>query len=305
MQIAGKIFPYPVLNHNKSLSNYKQKKFELYFEDAEDANNYILQQCKFYTDSEFILNLYRSKKISIVLIVECSYTVYRKMFTLTEYGNNIYLPKSCFNDKVFISMYAYANEDLIISSSEIDDDYKDIDFEIEKYDIVAIDDGFNLEFIHEDNENNFVQSIFSILPDEENKYNSSYFVDFNLGRKISIFLSIEEYNCYKIVYTVPTFKEVFFNMILIPSLIEGLSLCKSIIQDDLKEIDDICEQYTWFRSICSAFKKIKGRDISVSDLKDESLSTLAQELLGNPLGGALKSLVNEVNGISEGGDFND
>lgn len=304
MQVKHKIFPYPVLNHNKAFSNYNDKYFQIVYEIAEDEKSYILKNCRFESDSTLINKLYSEEKIGIVLIVECSYTIYRKSFEISKTGKDLILQKADFTEKVDISMFAYAKESFSIQSDEFEEDYKGINFEIEKYDIVGANDGFNVRFRREESEDNLVQSIFSVIPSDDLEP-GAYLVECDIGRKITITLSLEDYRNYKIIYTVPAYKEVFFNMILVPSLIEGLSLCRVILEDEFKEMDDIGNRYPWFRSIESAYKKLKGTDLQEQDFKSMSPVSLAQELLGKPLGQALKSLVAETNKPSEGGDDNE
>lgn len=299
MQVKEKIFPYPILNNNKALSNFNNKEFKIIFEPQEKDNVYVLRNCRFETNSEVILNLYNEKKIGIVLIVECSDTVYRKAFEISMIGRNYNLPKVDFSEKVDISMFAYAKENFYISSDEFDEDYRDIGFEIEKYDIIAANDGFNVRFRHEDIEDNFVQSIFSVIAND-NLEAGAYQVECNIGKKITISLALDDYKNYKVIYTFPAYKEVFFNMILVPSLIEGLTLCKDVLSDETKDMDDIGNQYTWFRSIQNAYKKLKGTDLQIQDFKSMSPVLLAQELLGRPFGHALDSLVKEANEIIKG-----
>lgn len=304
MQVKGKIFPYPVINHNKAFSNYNDKNFQIVFEPQEDEKSYILKNCRFESDSSLINKLYNDGKIGIVLVVECSDTVYRKSFEVSKTGKDLTLLKVDFTEKVDISMFAYAKDNFLMQSNEFEEDYKDINFEIEKYDIVGVNDGFNVRFKHEESEDNLVQSIFSVIPSDELEP-GAYLVECNIGRKITITLSIEDYKNYKIIYTVPAYKEVFFNMILVPSLIEGLSLCNILLEDESKDMDDVGNQYPWFRSIISAYKKLKGVELQVQDFKTMSPVSLAQELLGKPLGLALKRLVDETNKPIEGGDDNE
>lgn len=294
MQVKTKIFPYPIINHNQDYSNYLNKTFELIFDEVEDEASYSLSNCRFETDSALLNRLYDEGKIGVVLAVECSATVYRKVFTIDKVGKEVRLDKVDFTEKVDVSIFAYAKEDFILVSDEFDPDYLGVEFEIEKYDIVAANDGFNVHFKHEQSENNLVQSIFSVIPGPDMDENE-YIVECDTGRKITITLSEKDYGNYKVIYTVPTYKEVFFNMILVPALIEGLSQCKTYLNDDSKDLDDIGNRYIWFRSVQSAYKKLKGEELSLQDFKAISPVTLAQWLLGRPLGSALQKLVAETN----------
>ncbi|HMM00005.1 MAG TPA: hypothetical protein PKC96_01520 [Bacilli bacterium] len=304
MQVKSKIFPYPIINHNKAFSSFKESDFVIVFEPLETDTSYILKGCRFETESALINRLFEEKKIDITLIIECSDTVYRESFCLGKTGQDIVLMKVNFTEKVDISMFAYAKENFIMDSDEFAEDYNGISFEIDKYDIVAANDGFNLRFKHEEAEDNLVQSIFSVIPNQDLE-DGAYVVECNMGKKITISLSINDHKNYKIIYTVPAYKEVFFNMILVPSLIEGLSLCKNVLEDESKDLEDVGNQYIWFRSIQSAYKKLFGNDLSVQDLKGYSPVTLAQLLLGKPLGQALGKLVVETNKLEDGGNENE
>lgn len=303
MQVKSKIFPYPVINHNNNYSNFGDCDFKLYFEPFEDETSYILKNCHFETESLLINTLFDENHIEIVLIIECSETVYRKSIPLSREGQNIQLLKVDFTNKVDISMFAYAKHDFVLSSDEFEDDYRNISFDIEKYDIIGANDGFSIRFTHEETEDNLVQSIFSVIRKEDLK-DGTYIVDCDAGRKIVISLSVNDYKNYKIIYTAPAYKEVFFNMLLIPALIEGLSLCRIFIEDETKDTDDIVGQYPWFNSIRSAYFKLKGTELTISDLKQISPVSLAQELMGKPFGSALSNLVNETT-KTEGDDENE
>lgn len=82
-------------------------------------------------------------------------------------------------------------------------------------------------------------------------------------------------------------------MILIPALIEGLSLCKKGMDYASKDLDDIENDYVWFRSIRKAFSRLKGREITSQDL-DKPID-MAQELLGKPFSVALEKIMEEMN----------
>lgn len=304
MQVRNKIFPYPVINHDLNFSSYKNKDFALEFEPIENEQFLILKNAKFVTNSETINELYFQNKIDVFLIIECSNTVFRKSYQLSKEGIDIELRKTDFNERVDISMFACAKQSFDSDFKEADDDYDGIIFEIEKYDIIGADDGFNVKFIHEENEESLTKSIFSIIIDQDLR-DGQYRVNCEIGRKIAIELAKIDYDNYKVIYTVPLYKEVFFNMLLVPALIEALTKCKKIIENENKEIDDISDQYTWFRSIQSGYKRLKGEELTLDKFKEASAVQIAQELLGNPLGSALGRMVNEIRKIDSEGNENE
>ena len=298
MQVKNKIFPYPIINNNKNYSNFNELAFDLIYEPEETKNAYILKNTRFFTESKTILKLIKEGKIGITVVVESSNSVYRKSFEITEETKDITLFKSEFLERVDISMFAYAKKDFIFQSDEVDEDYLGISFNIDKYDIVGVNDGFNIRFKHNDEEDNLIHSIFSINVGHDLE-EGEYLVEFDIGRKISINLPENEYKNYKIIYTVPVYKEVFFNMLLIPALIEGLSLCKAMLDDPSKDLEDVGNRYLWFRSILTSYKRLEGKELTIETFKGCSLSSLSQKLLGKPLGEALKKLVSETNNLQE------
>ena len=304
MQVKNKIFPYPVINHNLSLSNFGEKSFLFVFEQEQNESAFILKNARFETDSEFINKLYNDGLITVYCVVECSDTVYRKKYELNNTGKDIVLPKVDFTERVDVSMFAVALNDFVYKSDEFDEDYCGFDIEIEKNDIVGANDGFRLIFDHEEDEDSFAHSIFSIITSHDMEP-GAYTVECSTGRKIVVTMSDEDFKNYKTIYTVPVYKEVFFNMILIPALIEGLSLCQMFLKElDSRDLEDAGNQYIWFRSIVASYKKLKGVELSTEDFKKVSVAFLAQELLGKPLGGALDKLVKEtIPTPSDGGDF--
>ncbi len=303
MQVKSRIFPYPVINHNYSLTKYGDKSFVFLFEQEQNENAFVLKSARFETDSEYINELYDKGDIFVYCVIECSNTVYRVKKVLNKEGQDIVLPKVDFTERVDVSMFAVAARDFVYCSDEFDDDYAGIAVEIEKNDIIGANDGFRLIFNHEEDEDSFAHSIFSIITSHD-MASGAYTVECNTGRKIVITLSDEDFKNYKTIYTVPTYMEVFFNMILIPALIEGLSLCQIYLKEaDGRDLEDAENQFIWFRSVVSSYKRLKGVELSLEEFKKDSMVFLAQELLGKPLGGALDKLVKETNSaLNVGGD---
>ncbi|MGC7155698.1 hypothetical protein ACP0BU_00445 [Metamycoplasma hominis] len=223
---------------------------------------------------------------------------------MDKISSTIRLYKNDFTEKVDISMFAVATKNFTVFSSEVDEEYQDIEFEIEKYDILCANDGFNVRFKHDESENNLVKSIFSIIPSDSIN-DGTFEVNCELGKKITISMSDTDFKNMNIVNTVPTYKEVVFNMLLVPALIEGLTLCLKTVQEGTDDLDDIGNKYVWFRSILKSYKRLHGKDITIDEFKSLSPVLLAQQLLGKPLGAALHKLVVETNKIDEGGNDNE
>ena len=294
MQVRNKLFPYPIINHNKVFSSYGELDFKIVFEEDQSESSLILRNCHYESDSNLINQLFDEGKIGIVLIIECSYTVQRKSIHLSKVGQDIELLKADYSGNVDISMFAYAEENFVLQSSELDEDYQNIPFEIEKYDIIGANDGMRVNFRHEEIEDNFAHSIFSII-EKVGLDNGKYLVQCESSRKIEILLSEIDYRNYQLVYNCPPYKEVFFNSMLVPALIQGLYKCRDYMQLDGKDIEDTKNEYSWFNSICISYKKLKGKELTLETLNNESIVEIAQELLGKSFGDALAHLREQAN----------
>lgn len=299
MQIAKKIFPYPIINRETQYSTYDGLNFSLELEEYDSEKNYYLKNVRYDTNSNLLNKLISENKAEVALIIECSETIYRRKFLLNDTGIDITLNKSDFSGRVVYSMYAYTTEDIVLkSSNEFIEDYQGIDYDLEKYSIIAADDGRTIYMNHEETEENVIRSIFSIIPRldiDDNKF----YVDYETGKKIIISLSENDFNNYNEMFNIDTYKELFFSVLLIPALTEALSKCKIIISNDDYDIEDIEQAYKWFKSIILAYEKQIGKELTTAEFKEISPVVLAQQLLGNPLSQSLKTILSSSRNVGD------
>ena len=289
MQIAKKIFPYPIINRESQYSTYNGSSFSLELEEIDSEKIFYLKKVRYTTDSELLNKLIKESKVEVALIIECSETIFRKKVLLNEEGIDIPLYKSDFSGKVVYSMYAYTTQNIVLESSdEFLEEYQGIDYDLEKYSIVAADDGRTLYMNHEEAEENVVKSIFSVIPSFD-KNDNVFYVDYETGKKIIITLSENDFNNYNEMFNIDTYKELFFSVLLIPSLTEALTRCKMLV--DEYELEEVEQTYKWFKSIIVAYEKQIGKEFTVEEFRDFSPVVLAQQLLGKPLSESLKTIL--------------
>ena len=289
MQIAKKIFPYPIINRESQYSTYNGSSFSLELEEIDSEKIFYLKKVRYTTDSELLNKLIKESKVEVALIIECSETIFRKKVLLNEEGIDIPLYKSDFSGKVVYSMYAYTTQNIVLESSdEFLEEYQGIDYDLEKYSIVAADDGRTLYMNHEEAEENVVKSIFSVIPSFD-KNDNVFYVDYETGKKIIITLSENDFNNYNEMFNIDTYKELFFSVLLIPSLTEALTRCKMLV--DEYELEEVEQTYKWFKSIIVAYEKQIGKEFTVEAFRDFSPVVLAQQLLGKPLSESLKTIL--------------
>ena len=290
MQIKGKLFPYPVINHNKSLSNYLGVDFDLRFEDASTNEQLILHNVGFVTNSTTIKSLIGEGKIAVALILECPDVILRRKYDVTTDTIDIVISTQELRGRIEMSLYAYARHNFKYLPEDVDEDYKDLEFQIEKYDIIAANDGFAKSIIHKDSEENLVKSIFSIQAFDAVQ-DGVFEVQYENSKKILISMSQYDHANYNIVYSMPIFQEVFFNMMLIPALTQALTACFEEIRNGL-DIDDILLKYQWFTSIQKQYHRLKGEELSAEIIANiQQPITFAQEILGRPMKVALEKLI--------------
>lgn len=289
MQIAKKIFPYPIINRESQYSTYNGSSFSLELEEIDSEKIFYLKKVRYITNSELLNKLIKESKVEVALIIECSETIFRKKVLLNEEGIDIPLCKSDFSGKVVYSMYAYTTQNIVLESSdEFLEEYQGIDYDLEKYSIVAADDGRTLYMNHEEAEENVVKSIFSVIPSFD-KNDNVFYVDYETGKKIIITLSENDFNNYNEMFNIDTYKELFFSVLLMPSLTEALTHCKMLV--DEYELEEVEQTYKWFKSIIVAYEKQIGKEFTVEEFRDFSPVVLAQQLLGKPLSESLKTIL--------------
>lgn len=305
MLIGNKMFSYPILNHDQNRSTYFDKSFDFEYGEEENESQLILKDIHFSSNSTLFNKLFNEGKIKVRCVIECSQSIFRNSYDLTqETGHDIVLNKAELTEKVVVSAFAYATEDITIESDEFIEDYHGIKFDIEKYNILAAHDGYNFYARKEEKEDNIVHSIFTVIPSHEMKDDDGYEVNYK-GKKISISLSDKAFSNYKIIYTTPAYKEIFFGMILVHALEMALSAAIKMVTDDGKDLDDICNTYRWFSSVMNGFLLREGKELTIDILKDysnEKACLLAQKLLGNPINKALGSMVKDTQPKGEYGN---
>lgn len=285
MHIGNKIFPYPTLNNNIQLSEYNSTStYEIIFDTEENGEpirtkeSIVFKNMRFVLNNEELSNLYKIGKIKAALIIECSATTFRKMYEVTDIATDIIVPINLLKDTVNVSSYVYAIENINnYQNSDFTDDYIGYVFNIEKYDILAIDDGFKFSININPSEDNKLASIFTIVKKESIDLQMMYE---STSNKINIFLSPEYYSNYDNMKTMPEFNNIVFSMIVIPALAGCLCELKSSI-DDYMDIGDVIEQKRWFKSIILSYEKVTGSSLSMEEFKEKNSLELAQIVLNN------------------------
>ncbi len=275
MRKGKRLFPYPTINNSKVLTCYKNSVYSLEYDDLDDENNLLLKNTYIRIENDQIVELIKKGKAKAGLIVECSATIYRKIFDIGIEPKDIAIPLSELRDKVEISSFIYATEDQQYTNDDFLEDYSGYTFNIEKYDILAIDDGFTTKVEYDEKEDKKVSSIFSII---KNMEASEEIMKIESGdKKIKIILPEKQFNYYDTLKDNDNFQNIFFSIIAIPAL----AMCFEELKYNYQDIDEILMQHSWFSAVMKAYKNIYNMELTFDLFCDEPSDRLAQKVLNN------------------------
>lgn len=277
MRIGKKLFPYPTLNNSKNMSCFKDCNFSLEYDDYDDNENLVLKNAHIVVGDDTISKLLDEGKLKSTVIVECSSTIYRRNFEVSKVERDITIPLNNLREQVVISCFVYANEDFTFNSSNFLEDYDGYSFDIEKYDIIAIDDGFTTRVEYDEEKDKKVSSIFTVVVDE-NITDKVMKIE-PTSRKIIIHLPEEQFGCYENMKNNDNYRELFFSIMTVPALI----FCMQNIQDRLlyneETLDNVRIDYKWFESIEIAYKNNFNENLTDDVFKKCDIPTLSQQLM--------------------------
>lgn len=305
MQLGYRVFPYPVLNKNDNLSDYKESStFMVSFDTNEDGSPYVVDGKVIFKNLHYTITddslkeLIEEEKLKGAFIVECSASVYRNKFDISQTPYDLPVSVHELNGNVVTSCYIYATEDITeFKSDGFIDDYKNYTFDIDKFDILAADDGYKFKIDLDPTEDDKVSSIFTVIPLETNESIMKYE---NGDRNITIELPREYFNSYDIIKRKKEYNNIAFSMIAIPVL----SNCISEINTyEWEDIDSICDEHKWFNAVRISYKRKKGTELILENFYEMNSLELAQLVLNNASCNGVKDFENML--VGNGDDDED
>lgn len=211
-------------------------------------------------------------RASFALNIECSSTLYRKIFTFNKFEYKLTIPANDVDGKVDIYplIISNVNNDLYYSKY-FNPDYSGTSFIIKKGDILGYDDPASFDAVKYSESKKDIPSIFAIRLDEDLN------MPFNVihgDNKIMIYLSEEYYKKYNEMSQNPNIQPILVSTFIIPALVYVLEDIRNT--NDLSSISD----KRWFMVIKS---KLASFNIDIEDPNSFNDSTIiiAQKLLGD------------------------
>lgn len=305
MQLGNRVFPYPVLNKNDGLSDYKESStFMVSFDTDENGLPYVIdgkvifKNLHYTITDESLKKLIEEGKLKGAFIVECSASVYRNKFEISQTPYDLPVSVHDLNGNVVASCYVYATEDIIgFKSDGFIDEYKDYTFDIDKFDILAADDGYKFRIDLDPNEDDKVASIFTVVPidvgDNLMKYE-------NGDRNITIELPRQYFDSYDSIKRKKEYNNIAFAMLAIPVLANCINEIQTYDWDD---IETICDSHRWFNAVRISYRRKKGTELILEDFNDMNSLELAQLVLNSASCNGVKDFENML--VGNGGDDED
>lgn len=298
MQIGKRLFPYPVLNNAKNYSCYIESNYELEYEIAEDKENLYLKNVKVITNNDDLKQMICNKKVKAMIIIECSATVFKLIEEISLIPKDIVIAIGNLNGKVEVSSIVYVNEDIKgYHSKDFIDEFAEYKFNIEKYCVFAIDDGFTLKIEYDDFEDKKVSSIFSVIESYNAELNCMRII--NDDRKIRIELPQEEHKKFKKLNGDKDYFNIFFSMIIVPALTTCLKDLQNEIKYHEKTIEDLIDNHTWFLAIKNAYKKITTQELDEENFVQLDAFEFSQLIMDSCNLGAINDFYNIITRIKD------
>lgn len=286
MRVGKKIFPYPVVNRDISYSTFHKTVFKLNenIDFLEENNMLIIKDISYYLDDSYLQGLVEKGFITVYCVVECSYTVFRKKFVIGMEPTTIKIDISNLKDTVVISAFGVASKDIKgFNTADFSENYLGYEFNIEKNNILLIDDGYSIKIEYDDREDDKIASIFNII--KIMKDTKTINISSN-NKKIFIDLPEKQFNIYETLSRLKSTQRIFFSLLLIPALHKELieiqyhaKMNDSFYQD----IDDIVREKYWFSSIVNRYKEVYSKEINLDDFKELNLFEFSQKLIDEPI----------------------
>lgn len=300
MHIGNRIFPYPVLNRNAALSDYvPESTFKVEFDVDETGapivqNGEVVFKNLHYTITDAsLISLLEQGKLKGAFIVECSASVYRSKFDITTVPNDLYVSTHKINGNVVASCYLYAVEDISdFKSDGFIPEYAGYSFDIDKFDILAVDDGYKFKIELDPTEDDKVASIFTVVKKEGEGDLMTYA---NKDKSIVIYLPAAYYVSYDNIKMKKEYNNIAFAMLAIPVL----ASCIKEVHINYESIEEIREEHPWFNAVCISYKRRTGKELFYDDL--ENYFELAQMVLNSASCNGLRDFENILLGNMEEG----
>lgn len=274
------VYPYPIISNNKYVGSYNNSYFKIVYLPEENEEKIILKDVKIDTNNNKIKELLLEKSISAKLIINSNETMYKLVEDVSFVPINIEILKSELKGEVVVFSKLITNKDI---NNFCDDDlkeiYKGIKFTFEKNSVIGVDIGKSFNVSHDDKNDKKISSLFTISKNLDSNEKEMK-VNINFGKKLQILLPNDEYEYYDQMQHNKKLTNLFFTIVVLPTLQEALSKMQIELNMD-KTLEQLSYKYLWFDTILKIYKSNTGFEMTEDKFKDISILKLSQNLINN------------------------
>lgn len=276
---------YPILNNNRRdylgtsfTSKISENKLEF------GKLNFIIDFK--LNDVPELAKLIDDGKAAYYIHLECTYTSYRTCFKTNKANFKVSLDEEKLSDKLEVATFIIANEAIEeYKSSKFNPIYGDISFEINKNQIMAIGNNYELNLENDDTDLHSAESIIRYRKLDDEKSNMKVITDDD--NHIIIGLNKKTY-----LQAVSLGKNVFpmavLSLIIIPAMIIVLQRMKAARDED------IFREKHWYQ-VLEKQLKLNNVELDELDVNSGEMFDVIQKLFDNPISRAVEELVNFTN----------
>lgn len=278
-------FPYPVIKEHPydfTNSTFSIKSIE---------NNNDEYKIELELTNKELMYLIEKNKLSFVLHLEESETMYRKAYKFNELNYDFIIPSDRVRRRVDLSVLIVCNEEIRnFYSNDLDTIYEGISITYERNNIIGFTNERTIKIMKESDEIRNARSIFSLISDSS----IGEIYELELTREtILIRMNEEDYKKYATLEKMYIMNNkntyvVLMTILIMPSFVQALNL--------IYENPDDYRDYIWFDSLVDAFK---NKNINLNEeFKKDSFD--AYKLAQIVFDGVISDSISEMKYIHEG-----
>lgn len=274
------IYPYPIISNNQYIGSYANSFFKIIYIPEETEEKIILKDIRIDTNNDRIRQLIVTNYLKAKVIIDSNESMFKMVEDVTFEPKSVEVLKSNLKGEVIVSSSLVTNEEISqFTDNDLKELYKGIKFTIEKNSVVGLDAGKSFKISHDDKNDKKISSLFTISrnidsDDKEMKVNINY------GKKLQILLPNDEYEYYDQMQNNKDLTNVFFTMVVLPTLQDALSKMQIEVTND-KPLGQLSDRYPWFDTILKIYKNNTGIELTEEAFKDVSIIKISQNLINN------------------------
>ena len=206
--------------------------------------------------------------------------MYKLVDDVSFIPKTIEILKSNLKGDVVISSSLITNIDINnFTDKDLKELYKGINFTIERNSVMGLDVGKSFKISHDDKNDKKISSLFTISRNIDSN-EKEMIININYGKKLQILLPNDEYEYYDQMQNNKELSNVFFTMVVLPTLQDALSKMQLELTSE-KTLEQLIYKYPWFDTILRIYTNNTGIELTEERFKDINILKLSQNLINN------------------------